>query len=170
MKEYLIVDGYNVIYAWPQFAEIGKTDLELARSRLVNLLLNHAALTGRQIILVFDAHRVKEPLVRAEEMGNLRVIFTNSGETADSLIEKLAGELSRQNIVYVVTSDWAEQRMVLGQGAYRLTPGELLGSIIQAAREGEHHYTTERPAEAYLENRLKEKIRAVFEGWRRKKT
>ncbi len=170
MREYLIVDGYNIIFAWPQFHELRKLGLEVARSRLVDLLVNHAAFTGMQIILVFDAHRVKDSFARTVETQGLQIIYTTFGETADSLIEKLAGELSKENTVYVVTSDWAEQRIILGEGAYRVTPKELLESIIQKTKEGERHYTTELPAQAYLENRLKEKIRAVLENWRRKKT
>lgn len=169
MKEYLIVDGYNIIFAWPQFAEFRKTDLALARARLIELLVNHAALTEKQIIIVFDAHRGKDFSTRIEEIRGVQVIYTAAGETADSFIEKLAGELSKQHTVYVVTSDRAEQRMVWGQGAYRLTPKELQENILRAAKEGERHYTTEVPAETYLENRLKEKIRELLEKWRRKK-
>jgi hypothetical protein len=170
MKECLIVDGYNIIFARPQFEELRTEDLELARHRLIDLLVNYAALTGIQIIIVFDAYKAKDFSTRREEIQSLQVIYTSSGETADSLIEKLVGELSRQSNVYVVTSDWAEQRMILGQGAYRLTPKELLGNIRRAAKEAERHYTTELPADTYLENRLKEEIRNPLEKWRRKKT
>jgi len=171
MKEYLIVDGYNVIFAWPHFEALRKSSLEHARQKLIDDLINYAALTGRQLILVFDAYRVKEPAARTEEMPGLRVIYTAFGETADSLIEKLVGELSGEGAVYVVTSDWAEQRIVFGQGAYRLTPGELLAGLRQEAEAGKRFgRPAERPADAYLENRLKEKIRVFFENWRRKKT
>lgn len=170
MKEYLIVDGYNIIFAWPHFEELRKSGLEHARLKLIDILVNYAALTGRQVILVFDAYRVKEFPARTEEMPGLQVIYTASGETADSLIEKLVGELSRENTVYVATSDWAEQRMILGQGAYRLTPKELLASVRQETKAGERFYNPELPADAYLENRLKGKIRVFLENWRRKKT
>ncbi|MCL6447188.1 MAG: NYN domain-containing protein [Armatimonadetes bacterium] len=170
MKEYLIVDGYNIIFAWPHFEELRKSGLEHARLKLIDILVNYAALTGRQVILVFDAYRVRESAARTEEMPGLQVIYTAFGETADSLIEKLVGELSREGAVYVATSDWAEQRMVLGQGACRLTPQELLDSIRQEAKAGKRFCSPERPADAYLENRLKGKIRVFLENWRRKKT
>ncbi len=170
MKEYLIVDGYNIIFAWPHFEELRKSGLEHARLKLIDTLVNYAALTGRQVILVFDAYRVRESAARMEEMPGLQVIYTAFGETADSLIEKLVGELSSKGAVYVATSDCTEQRMVLGQGACRLTPQELLASIRQEAKAGECFCRPERPADAYLENRLKGKMRVFLENWRRKKT
>jgi len=170
MKEYLVIDGYNVIFSRPEFDGLKKSGLELARLKLIDLLINHAALAGQQIILVFDAHKAKELYERSEEIQGLQVIYTAAGETADALIEKLTGELLKQGEVYVVTSDWAEQRIVLGLGAYRLTPKELMEGIVKIKKEGEGYYVKELPVQAYLENRLKEKTRVIFEKWRRKKS
>lgn len=169
MGEYLIVDGYNVIFAWPELEELKKTSLEHARLRLIDILINHAALTGLRIIVVFDAHRVKDVPQRVENEYGLRVIYTAEGETADTLIERLAGELSGRDTVYVATSDWAEQRMILGQGAYRITPKELSQWVKRMEGEEKNHYAGPTPADDYLENRLKENIRAILEKWRRKK-
>jgi len=170
MGEYLIVDGYNVIFAWPELEELKKTSLENARLKLIDILINHAALTGLRIIVVFDAHRVKDVQQRVENEHGLRVIYTAEGETADTLIERLAGELSGRDTVYVATSDWAEQRMIFGQGAYRITPKELLQWVERVEMEEKYHYAGGTAADDYLENRLKENIRAVLEKWRRKKS
>lgn len=170
MKEYLVIDGYNVIFNRPEFEGLKKSGLELARLRLIDLLINHSALTSQQTILVFDAHKAKELYEQTEEIQGLQVIYTAAGETADALIEKLTGELLKRGEVYVVTSDWAEQRIVLGLGAYRLTPKELMEGIAKVSKEAEIHLIKERPAQAYLENRLKEKTRIILEKWRRKKS
>jgi len=170
MGEYLIVDGYNVIFAWPELEELKKTGLENARLKLIDILISHAALTGLQIIVVFDAHRVKDVQQRVENEHGLRVIYTAEGETADTLIERLAGELSGRDTVYVATSDWAEQRMIFGRGAYRITPKELSRWVERVEKEGKYHYAGGTAADDYLENRLKENIRAVLEKWRRKKS
>jgi hypothetical protein len=179
MGEYLIVDGYNVIFAWPELEELKKTSMENARLKLIDILISHAALTGFRIIVVFDAHRVKDVQQRVENEHGLKVIYTAEGETADTLIERLAGEFSRRSTcalhadrdtVYVATSDWAEQRMIFGQGAYRITPKELLRWVERVEREPKYHYIGGTAADDYLENRLKENIRAVLEKWRRKKS
>jgi len=169
MGEYLIVDGYNIIFAWPEFEKLRKTGLDHARSRLLDILVNYAAMSGERVVVVFDAHLVRNNLGRMEKMGEgLKVIFSQEGETADSVIERLVGELP-DGQVHVATSDWAEQSMIFGRGAYRVTPGELLDKIKKLQKDAEDHYTTSPPSDSYLENRLVDEIRKTMENWRRKK-
>jgi len=169
MEEYLVVDGYNVIYAWPELDRLKETSLEHARQRLVDMMVNHAALSGRRVVVVFDAHQVRQALERSEVVDGVEVIYTAEGETADSLIERLVRELSARGRVYVVTFDWAEQRMILGGGAYRITPRELLEQVRRLEKESRRHYRQGKPADAYLENRLAGKTRSILEKWRRGK-
>ncbi|MEW5761901.1 MAG: NYN domain-containing protein [Bacillota bacterium] len=166
-KEYLLVDGYNVIFNAPELKSLA--DLEHARARLVHLLVNYAALSGRQVIVVFDAHRVAGGTERVIEESGVTVVFTAAGETADSVIERLAGTLAQKGLVYVVTADYAEQRVVLGQGAYRTPPSEFWQQVQAASREAAAR-PGEKQAERYLEERLAEDVRRELDAWRRGKT
>ncbi len=171
MREYLVVDGYNIIFSWPAFEKMRKTGLDHARSKLVDMLVNYAAMSGDRVVVVFDAHLVKNNnMERAEMVGDaLEVIFTREGETADAVIERLAGELSAGGRVHVATSDWAEQSMVFGRGAYRMTPGELLEKIKRLEQESRNRYGAVPAEGSFLENRLVDGVRRVMENWRRKK-
>lgn len=169
MKEFLIVDGYNIIYAWPEFEKLKDSGLDHARSKLISILANYSPLSGQKILVVFDAHQVKNAVERTEVIDGVEVIYTQQGETADALIERLAGTLSNEGTVYVATSDWNEQRIIFGRGAYRITPGELRMQVKRARQESEELYTQSTPADSYLENRLLDKVRSKLEKWRREK-
>ncbi|HOV80258.1 MAG TPA: NYN domain-containing protein [Bacillota bacterium] len=168
MKEFLVVDGYNVIYAWPELEKL-KPDLEHARSRLVSILADYSPLSGQKVVVVFDAHQVKNQADRTETVDGVEVIYTQQGETADALIERLVGGLLSEGAVYVATSDWDEQRIVFGKGAYRLTPHELRALIDRVKREAGELYVRTKPADSYLENRILDKVRSRLEKWRRGK-
>lgn len=169
MKEFLVVDGYNIIYAWPEFEKIKESGLEHARFKLVSKLVNYSHLSGQKIFVVFDAHQVKNSFERIETIDNVEVVYTQQGETADAFIESLVGRLLNEGIVYVATSDWAEQVIVFGRGAYRLTPGELLLEVNRARQESERHYGKSVPSDGYLENFLLDKVRSKLEKLRRQK-
>ncbi|TEB08309.1 YacP-like NYN domain protein [Pelotomaculum schinkii] len=170
MKGHLIVDGYNIIYAWPEFNKNRETGLDYARSKLVSILADHAALTGLKVVVVFDAHQIKGGAERTEVVDGVEVIYTQQGETADSLIERMAGSFPEDGgTVYVATSDWAEQVIIFGRGAFRLTPGELREQVRRTKEESKVHYQQSKPVDGYLENRLLEKVRSKFEQWRRGK-
>ncbi|MFZ5651297.1 MAG: NYN domain-containing protein [Bacillota bacterium] len=169
-KDYLIVDGYNIIFSWPEMEKLRKAGLDHARTKLLDILVNYAAYSGESVVVVFDAHLVKNNLEHAEYIdSNVEVIYTQEKETADSVIERLVKELAVRGRVHVATSDWAEQSMVFGLGAYRLTPRELSDKIKSLKQEGEKHYVSTSPSESYLENRLVEEVRKALEMWRRKK-
>lgn len=169
MKEFLVVDGYNIIYAWPEFESFKESGLEHARYKLVSILANYSNLSGQKTFVVFDAHQVKNSVERTDIIDSVDVIFTKQGETADAYIESLVGRLFNEGIVYVATSDWAEQGIIFGKGAYRLTPGELRDQVDRARKEIQEHYTKTLPSESYLENQLLDKVRSKFERWRRGK-
>ena len=169
MREYLVVDGYNVIYAWPKLAKLSETSLEHARVKFVDVLASHAAFSGQIIKVVFDAHQVKNLAERQEQVNGIEVLYTQQGETADALIERITGELIKLGRVYVVTSDWDEQRIIFGRGAYRMTPKELKEQIKIMRQKSMSAYTGSLPTEGYLENRLSVSVRDVLEQLRRKK-
>jgi predicted RNA-binding protein with PIN domain len=170
MTDYLIVDGYNIIFSWPDFEKLRKAGLDHARARLLDILVNYAAISGESVVVVFDAHLVSNNIEYKENVGsNLEVIFTQEGETADSVIERLAGDLSLKGRVHVATSDWAEQSMIFGRGAYRITPRELMENVRKAAEEGKRYYNSTLPGDLYLEDRLAGEVRKILERWRREK-
>jgi len=169
-RDFLLVDGYNVIHAWPELLRLVDENLDHAREKLVMALAEYAHLTGCRVWVVFDAHGVKNAACRQENVDGVEVVFTKEGETADSFIERMAGELGVSGgTVYVATSDWAEQRLVLGRGAYRLTPAELKRMVNKARQESKKFYTDAVPADAYLENRLSKKVKTLLEKLRRQR-
>ncbi|HWR44565.1 NYN domain-containing protein [Sporomusa sp.] len=131
----LIVDGYNVINAWSELIAV-KDNLEYARSKLVDILSEYGAYKGFRTIIVFDAHMAAGKSVSQIQAGELEVIYTKEGETADSCIEKMVYYLVRQGErVYVVTSDMAEQMFVLGAGAFRISARELKNDVASTKKE-----------------------------------
>ncbi|HAG06597.1 MAG TPA: NYN domain-containing protein [Peptococcaceae bacterium] len=165
-KEYLLVDGYNLIFQAPELKSLG--DLEHARARLVDLLINYAALSGQKVTVVFDAHHVPGGTRRELEESGVTVIYTAEGETADGVIERKAGELAKEGLVYVVTADYAEQRVVLGQGAYRMPPAEFWQRVKSLSLNAPR--SCEKQAERYLEERLAQDIKEELDAWRRGKS
>ncbi len=167
MDEYLVVDGYNVIYAWPQLEKLKLENLSHARDKLLDYLTEYAALTGRKVILVFDAHQVPWNARSSEMINGVEVIYSQKGETADSVIEKMVGSLSKKGKVFVTTLDGDEQFVVFGQGAYRVTPQELWERLKQLKKETQEKNCSSSPVDNYLENRLGGDLRQLFESWRR---
>lgn len=135
MGEYLIIDGYNVINAWKEFAPFRKVNLEHARDLLVAGVAEYAAFKGYKAVVVFDAMDVSGA-ASSEIIHGLQVVYTGEGETADSWIERRAYELGRTKVkVFVVTSDYAEQINILGAGAYRISAREFREEYHKAKKE-----------------------------------
>lgn len=129
-REQFIVDGYNVIHAWPELSLIMERDLSEARDRLIHLLIEYSAFEEYDVIIVFDALFTADDAHQEQYGEHVTILYTAAGETADSRIERLAYEFARAGReVYVVTSDGAEQSVILGAGGYRLTPHELRRQI-----------------------------------------
>jgi predicted RNA-binding protein with PIN domain len=166
MREITLVDGYNFIFSRIQGKEIA--DLAHARERLLNQLAQYTVLTGINVVVVFDAYRVKGGREHTEQHGGLTVIFTAEGEAADTVIERLVSQLVGRFTVSVVTADWLEQRLVLGYGALRIPPKEFEAQLSQVIAEHQAHVpTASRPGDDYVENRLAEDIRSILAKWRR---
>lgn len=163
--EYLIVDGYNIINDWPEFAQLRREDLAHARKSLIEILIDYQALTEQKLILVFDAHQVKgkEQLLTD---GGIRIIFSREGQTADQVIEKLVYRLAKDHRVTVATSDWLEQRLVSGKGGLRLSAREFRQTVMATRQESKRHY---RQGQRYfpLANRLEKDLCQNLEKLRR---
>ena len=127
----LVVDGYNIIFAWDELKKLAQTSLDDARQALIHLLSNYRGIKGCKLILVFDAYRVKGGTGKSERVNGIDVVFTKEGETADSYIEKLSYDLGRKHRMKVATSDNLERVLVLGHGAQRLSAVELKWEVEQ---------------------------------------
>lgn len=133
--EYLLVDGYNIIFAWDELNALAKENLDLARGTLINAMCNYAGFTPFKLILVFDAYRVKGAVREIEEINGITVIYTKEAETADMYIEKASHELGKKHRVRVATSDRLEQIIILGGGAYRMSASEFHNEVLRAEKE-----------------------------------
>ena len=122
--EYLLVDGYNIIFSWNELSEIARDNLDLARTRLINLMCNYQGFKRCNLILVFDAYKIKSDR-EIEHFGDVTVVYTKHAETADNYIERTAHKLAGNNRVRVATSDGTEQTIILGQGALRISAREF---------------------------------------------
>lgn len=127
--EYLLVDGYNIIFAWDELKNIAEKDIDAARNRLIDILCNYRGFKQCELILVFDAYKVKGNVREIETVNNISVVYTKEAETADMYIEKVTRELGKKHRVRVATSDNLEQIIILGNGAYRMSAAELLEDV-----------------------------------------
>ena len=128
-KETLIVDGYNVIFAWPELKALAKERLDLARERLMDLLANYAGFTKAELVLVFDAYRTPSHPGTHSDWHNIHVVYTDDGETADAYIERLANDIGKNYTVRVVTSDSLIRLSALRSGVLRTSSGEFEGEV-----------------------------------------
>ncbi len=133
--EYLLVDGYNVIFAWDSLKELSKDNVEGARNALINILCNYQGYKKCEVILVFDAYKVKGSSREVEKVNNINIVYSKEAETADMYIEKVSHKLAKNNKVRVVTSDALEQLIILGNGALRVSSREFLYEIQQAEED-----------------------------------
>ena len=130
--EYLLVDGYNIIHAWDELKKLAQDSLDSARSRLTQILGNYQGFRGCEVILVFDAYKVKGHHREIEKDGSISIVYTREAETADSYIERVSHDLSKKHRVRVATSDGLEQIIVLGNGAQRISAKEFQQEIRMA--------------------------------------
>ncbi len=132
--EYLLVDGYNIIFAWEELKAISKDNLDLARNMLINILCNYQGYKQCEVILVFDAYKVKGNVREVERVGNISVVYTKEAETADMYIEKTTHELGKKHRIRVATSDNLEQIIILANGALRVSADAFKKEIEEANR------------------------------------
>ncbi|MDR7871423.1 MAG: NYN domain-containing protein [Tissierellaceae bacterium] len=133
-KEYLFVDGYNIINSWESLKEKQKISLEDARDELLEILAEYHHYSGIEIIVVFDAHLVKGNSGKEFGYKGISVVFTKEYETADHYIERTLDSLGRTKRIRVATSDWLEQQMVLSRGGIRISARELEVEILNERR------------------------------------
>ncbi len=129
MKDYLLVDGYNIIFAWKELSELAKDDIEAAKSSLVTQLCNYQGIKKMNLILVFDAYRVEGGEGSVVKEGGIYVVHTREAETADQYIEKTTHELIKNCNVTVATSDGLEQVIIVSQGALRMSARDLYREV-----------------------------------------
>ena len=139
-KEYLLIDGYNIVFAWEDLRELAIKDIMAARDKLIDLIVDFAGFRKEHVILVFDAYKVRGGRGEVIHVGGIDVIYTKEAETADLYIEKAAHELSKRYKVTVATSDAVEQVIIYGAGAYRMSAQNLLEELVLTKSLMLEHY------------------------------
>ena len=134
-KEYLLIDGYNIIFAWSDLKELAKENLEAARMALIERMKQYQAFCDIDVIIVFDAYKVKGNVGEVERIGALTIVYTKEAQTADAYIEKTARELSKNYKVTVATSDNLEQLIVFGSGACRMSANAFLDEVTKREKD-----------------------------------
>ena len=128
-EKYLLVDGYNIVFAWEELNELAKTNIDGARSKLMDIMCNYQGYQKCTLILVFDAYKVKGNLGQMYDYHNIHVVYTKEAETADEYIEKLAHRIGREYDVTVATSDGLEQLIIRGQGCKLISAREFYEEV-----------------------------------------
>ncbi|MBX4258474.1 NYN domain-containing protein [Clostridium estertheticum] len=164
----LFVDGYNVINSWPSLKKVKEYSYESSRVQLIGILQNYVAFKGYKMVIVFDAQLVKGSIQKKERQGNLVVVFTKEGETADNYIEKMVNDIGRNTEVCVITSDSLEQQITFQRGATRMSSIEFYHEVVSTQKkieiEIEKKYLEKRN---WLEERIDEKTLEKLEKMRR---
>lgn len=165
--EYLLVDGYNIIFSWEELNELAKVNVESARTKLMDILSNYQGYKKMNLILVFDAYRVGGGQGSVQKYHNIYVVYTKEAETADQYIEKTVHAIGRKYNVTVATSDALEQVIILGQGGRRMSAHDLEEEIIAMRREIREQYTEKRPeGKNYLFDHLNDEMSDLMEDVR----
>lgn len=163
-KEYLLVDGYNIIFAWEDLKELAAVNIDGAREKLMDILCNYQGFKKSTLILVFDAYKVKGNPGSVETYHNIHVVYTKEAETADQYIEKTVHEIGRKYRVTVATSDQLEQVIILGQGGQRMSARELLEDVIEVSHQIRETARQKRSSDKnYLFDHLDEETAACME-------
>ena len=134
-QQYLIVDGYNIIFAWEDLAKIAEGDLDAARRRLLDMLCSYASFKKCRMVVVFDGYKRVGSTGSREQLAGLQVVYTAEGETADAYIEALVHDIGSNFSVRVATSDSLVQLSSLRSGVLRMSARELRLEVAEAAKE-----------------------------------
>lgn len=146
-KEYLLVDGYNIIFAWEELNELAQVNMDAARGCLQDVLCNYQGIKKCELILVFDAYKVEGFSGEIQKYHNIHIVYTKEAETADQYIEKVAHEIGRKYLVTVATSDGTEQVIIRGQGCHLLSAKELKEEVEFANKELRQYYSEDTSLE-----------------------
>lgn len=155
-KTILFVDGYNIINAWPDLKKLLDYDLEGAREKLNGYMFEYAAFYGEETWVIYDAYQQSSKKEKIDKRNGIHIVYTKEKQTADSFIEKSVKEYSsdRRILIKVATSDWVQQRQVLGNGGIRMTPWELKEKCSRIRTKIDRTYKTENELNSNLESRL----------------
>ena len=165
----LLVDGYNIIGAWPELRELKERNLSEARDRLIEKMAEYQAFSGYRVIVVFDAHFV-QGIERTYKNFKVEIIFTRENESADERIEKMASQLNNiKTQIYVATSDFTEQWVIFGQGALRKSARELLNEMKHIEIEIDKKLDKTIKFKQNSKIDLTDEVAEIFEKWRRGK-
>lgn len=167
-KEYLFVDGYNIINSWDILKDLSLKQLEEARDKLIEIMVEYQHYSGIEIIIVFDAHLVKGNSGTEEEHMGLKVIYTKENETADHYIEKSLHEIGRVKRVRVATSDWMEQQIILGRGGTRISARELEMEVFNQNKIIRRKRVTENQKNDFMLGKLDEETIRKLNSWNNK--
>lgn len=167
LREYLLVDGYNVIFAWDDLKELARDNIEGARGKLMDILCNYQGFKKCTVILVFDAYKVDGYALEIQKYHNIHVVYTKESETADQYIEKVVHEIGKKYHVTVVTSDGVEQVVTLGQGGTLISAREFFEEVELVRKQMEDEYgSRERGAKNYLFDAMDGKMKQEMEDVR----
>ncbi|MCF6465863.1 NYN domain-containing protein [Clostridium sp. Cult2] len=166
-KEYLFVDGYNIINSWNNLRELSNLNLEVAREELIETMAEYQHYSGIKVIVVFDAHLVKGNAGKKETVKGVEVIYTKENETADQYIEKTLDDIGRIKRVRVATSDWMEQQIVLGRGGTRISARELEVEILNQRNLIRRKKSKEKDKTELFIGKLDEEILKKLNRWRK---
>lgn len=169
-KSYLIVDGYNIINDWEELKKLSEEDLDAARERLIHYIIEYSQYHGKKPVVVFDAYNVKGGTEKRENRKYITIVYTKEHQTADSYIEKYISTLSKYDKIQVATSDYAEQQIILGKGATRISARELklyLDETLTKIKEKQQD-NQKKIQRNFLEDRLDYTTLSKLENIRRK--
>ena len=166
-EEYLLVDGYNIIFAWEELSGLASVSIEAARNKLMDILSNYQGYKKNTLILVYDAYKVEGNTGEVMKYHNIYVVYTKEAETADQYIEKTVHQIGRKHRVTVATSDALEQIIILGQGASRLSAAGLKEEIQAADIEIRSNYLNQgQSGKNYLFDHMSHELQELMEDVR----
>ena len=162
--EYLLVDGYNIIFSWEDLNEMSKTNIAAARQKLMDVLSNYQGFKKCTLILVFDAYKVEGFPGEVQKYHNIHVVYTKEAETADQYIEKTVHEIGKKYKVTVATSDATEQVIIWGAGALRMSAQGLLTEVTETNKEIRRLLDeTKKPGKESILNSLSPELKELLE-------
>ncbi|GMG97889.1 NYN domain-containing protein [Tepidimicrobium xylanilyticum] len=166
-KEYLFVDGYNIINSWSELRELSSLNLEVAREELIEIMAEYQYYSGIKVIIVFDAHMVKKNVGKKETIKDVDVVYTKENETADQYIERVLDHIGKSKRIRVATSDWMEQQIVLSRGGTRISARELEAEIKDQKRMMMKRRSEEEKKSELFIGRLDEETIKKLDLWQK---
>lgn len=166
---WLVIDGYNIINSWPDFEDLRREDMEVARVKLVEIMKEFTPLVWKRITIVFDAYRASGKGSLQVSARGLEVVYTAEGQTADVYIERLVATMANVGEdIEVASSDYLEQRLVLWKGGRRISAKELHFRLQEVRSSLKRDGYLDVSTRSLLDERLSEHVKKTLENWRRR--